>query len=71
MPLIHCYLNVGKSQKYKDGVSDALHDALVETWKIPLKDRFQIFHEKQPEDLQIDKEMWDVQRTDDVVVREI
>ena len=35
---------------------------------IPLKDRFQIFHEKKPTELQIDKEMWDVQRTDDVVV---
>ena len=24
MPLIHVYMNEGKSQKYKDGVSDAL-----------------------------------------------
>ena len=68
MPLIHVYLNEGKDRAYKDSLSDGLHEALLETWNIPLKDRFQIFHEKKPADLQIDKEMWDVQRSDDVVV---
>ncbi len=68
MPLIHIYLNEGKDKAYKEGLSDGLHEAFLETWKIPLKDRFQIFHETKPENLQIDKEMWDVQRTDDVVV---
>lgn len=68
MPLIHIYLNEGKSAEYKSAVSDALHEAFLETWKIPEKDRFQIFHETKPADLQIDKEMWDVERTDDNIV---
>ena len=68
MPLIHIYLNEGKSPEYRSAVSDALHEAFLETWNIPLKDRFHIFHETKPADLQIDKEMWDVQRSDDVIV---
>merc|ERR1719240_688105 len=68
MPLIHVYHPEGKDRAYLDGVSDGLHEAMLEAWKIPLKDRFQIFHEKKLADLQIDKEMWDVDRSDDVIV---
>lgn len=68
MPLIHIYMNEGKDTAYKRAISDGLHEALLETWNIPEKDRFQIFHETKPTDLQIDKEMWDVQRTDDNIV---
>ena len=68
MPLIHIYLNEGKSAEYRSAVSDALHQAFLETWNIPLKDRFHIFHETKPGDLQIDKEMWDVERSDDNIV---
>jgi ribosomal protein S5 len=68
MPLIHVYLEKGKSQEYRDAISDGLHEAFLETWQIPLKDRFHIFHETRKEDLQIDKEMWDVDRSDEVVV---
>eukprot|EP00747_Dinoflagellata_sp_TGD_P171081 gnl/TRDRNA2_/TRDRNA2_204244_c0_seq1.p1 gnl/TRDRNA2_/TRDRNA2_204244_c0~~gnl/TRDRNA2_/TRDRNA2_204244_c0_seq1.p1 ORF type:complete len:216 (-),score=49.01 gnl/TRDRNA2_/TRDRNA2_204244_c0_seq1:99-746(-) len=68
MPLIHIYLDEGKDRAYLDGLSEGLHEALMETWEIPLLDRFQIFHEMKPGALQIDKEMWDVKRSDDVVV---
>jgi len=68
MPLIHIYMNKGKDAAYKRAISDGLHEALLETWNIPEKDRFQIFHETAPSDLQIDPEMWDVQRTDDNIV---
>ena len=57
MPLIHIYHPEGKDRKYLDAVSEGLHEALLETWNIPEKDRFQIFHEKKHADLQIDKEM--------------
>ena len=67
MPLIHVYHPPSKPA-YLDAISDGLHEALLETWNIPLKDRFQIFHEKSLDDLQIDREMWDVERTDDVIV---
>lgn len=61
-------MNEGKESAYKRAISDGLHEALKETWNIPEKDRFQIFHDTKPENLQIDKEMWDVERTDDVIV---
>jgi hypothetical protein len=68
MPLIHIYLQQGKDSKYIQGVGDALHEALIETWGIPLLDRFQIYHQKTPEELQIDRNMWGVQRSDDLIV---
>ena len=55
--LIHVYLNKGKSSEYRSAVSDALHEAFLETWNIPVKDRFHIFHETKPTDLQIDKQV--------------
>merc|ERR1719162_2610512 len=68
MPLIHIYLQEGKDAKYIQGLGDALHETLLETWGIPVKDRFQIYHQKTPEELQIDRTMWGVQRSDDLVV---
>ena len=67
MPLIHVY-HPKKDRAYLNAISDGLHEALVETWKVPLNDRFQVFHEKELADLQIDKEMWDVDRSDDTIV---
>lgn len=68
MPLIHIYLQQGKDSKYIQGIGDALHDALMETWGIPARDRFQIYHQKTPEELQIDRTMWGCQRSDNLVV---
>lgn len=68
MPLIHIYLQQGKDSKYIQGVGDALHEALIETWGIPALDRFQIYHQKTPEELQIDRNMWGVERSDDLIV---
>ena len=62
------YLPERGSPRVPSAVSDALHQAFLETWNIPLKDRFHIFHETKPGDLQIDKEMWDVERSDDNIV---
>ena len=67
MPLIHVYHPPAKPA-YLKAISDGLHQALLETWAIPEKDRFQIFHEKAVTELQIDQEMWDVPRSDDTIV---
>eukprot|EP00306_Pavlova_sp_CCMP459_P006766 CAMPEP_0185168264 /NCGR_PEP_ID=MMETSP1139-20130426/15565_1 /TAXON_ID=298111 /ORGANISM="Pavlova sp., Strain CCMP459" /LENGTH=217 /DNA_ID=CAMNT_0027733771 /DNA_START=82 /DNA_END=735 /DNA_ORIENTATION=- len=67
MPLIHVY-HPPKDRLFLNAVSDGLHEALRETWSIPSKDRFQIFHEKAIPDLQIDREMWGVDRSDNVIV---
>lgn len=68
MPLIHAYLKEGKSAEYLKGVSDGLHEALIETWQIPELDRFQVWHEMKKDNLQIDKKMWGVNRSEDVIV---
>lgn len=68
MPLIHIYLKAGKGAKYHKDLGDCLHQAFTETWGIPFKDRFHIFHEKSVEDLQIDRTMWGMERSDDCVV---
>ena len=68
MPLINITLIEGKPQSYFEGVGDTLHQALMETWGIPKHDRFHIFREISPEKLHIDREMWGVHRSDDVII---
>lgn len=68
MPLIHVYLLQGKDPKYLQALGDGLHEALMETWGIPVKDRFHIYHQKTADELQIDRNMWGVERSDDMVV---
>ena len=71
MPLIHTYLVEGKSDEYIQKLRDGIHEALVETWNIPQNDRFQMFHEMKSSRFLIDKTMWDVNRSDDVIVLHI
>lgn len=71
MPLINKTLVEGKSQNYLKDLGDGIHEALKETWGIPELDRFQIFHEKKKEHLQIDPKMWDVKRSDEIIVIQI
>ena len=68
MPLINITLVEGKPQSYIKAVGDTLHQALRETWGIPEHDRFHIFHEKKLEHFYIDRVMWDLERTDDVLL---
>ena len=68
MPLIHVHLAEGKSDDYIQKLCDGIHETLMQTWNIPEKDRFHIISEHKPKRFQIDKEMWDIERSDDVVV---
>jgi phenylpyruvate tautomerase PptA (4-oxalocrotonate tautomerase family) len=71
MPLINLYLNEGKSQETITTLCDGIHEALMETWSIPEKDRFHMVHEMKRGHMMVDKEMWDVNRSDDVLVLHI
>ena len=71
MPLIHIYLNEGKTEQEIKNLGDGIHEALMETWNIPENDRFHIIHEKKSRDLSIDKIMWGVERSDDAIVLNI
>ena len=75
MPIVHIYLLEGKPQTYLQALGDSIHQALMETWGLPEKDRFQIFHEKKAEHFKIDHfaylEGEGVRRSDDVIMIQI
>ena len=71
MPLIHIYHQEGKSDAELQIIGDVIHEVLMETWNIPLNDRFHIFHEKKKVQFDMNREMWGVKRSDDLLVLHI
>jgi len=67
MPLIHISLLKGKSREHIRAISDGVHRALVETYKVPADDRFHLIHQHERDDLVYDPDCLGVHRTDDVV----
>lgn len=51
MPLVRIHLPRGSSAEIKRHVSDAIHRALIEAFKVPEDDRFQAISEHGPDDL--------------------
>lgn len=68
MPLIQISLIEGKSPEYLNALTDGIQKALCSAWGIPENDRFQMITEFKKEHFYIDKTIWDVDRSDDVVV---
>lgn len=68
MPLVHISLQEGKSPEYIQALADGIHEALCTAWEIPQNDRFQIIHEHRSTHFLIDKKMWDINRSDNVIV---
>ena len=68
MPLIQISLLEGKSPEYVQAIADGIHAALCNAWKIPEDDRFQIITEHKKNHFMIYKKIWNVNRSDDVVV---
>ena len=71
MPLVRISLRSGKTPQYRRAVADSIHRSLVETIKIPEKDRFQIVTEHAAGDLIYDPSYLDIQRSDDVLLVQI
>ena len=71
MPLINIHLVEGKGESYLQQLGDIIHETLVDSWNIPIDDRFHIIHEHKLSHFQIDKKMWGVNRTDDTVLLQI
>lgn len=67
MPLVHISLLKGKSREHVRAIADGVHQALVESYNVPLADRFQLIHQHEREDLIYDPDYLGIQRTDDVV----
>ena len=74
MPMSHLYLLKGKSPAYLRALSDGLHQALVDAFEVPLKDRFQVIHQHEANELVFDPHYLSHQnkpRSDDFVLIQI
>ena len=70
MPLVHVYFDRCQSSQ-RQLIGDCIHDALMETWKIPVDDRFQLFHEKNATDIDMNPTMWGMARSEKVLIIQI
>ncbi|NTS31766.1 tautomerase family protein [Phyllobacterium sp. BT25] len=68
MPFTRITLLGGKSPEYLKGLSDSLHQAMVETFDVPAADRFQAIHQLRPGELIFDRTYFGGPRSDDFVV---
>lgn len=66
MPLVKIEIRKGKSDEYKKAILDGVHDALVESIKIPDYDRFQRIYELDEENFESPPN-----KTDNVMIIEI
>lgn len=71
MPLVRISLREGKQEAYSAAIGDAVHRAMVETIKVPPKDRFQIITHHGAGELVYDPSYLDVARTDGIVLIQI
>src|SRR5262245_59404004 len=71
MPLVRISLMKGKPASYRRKVGDAVHQAMVETIDVPLKDRFQLITEHDAEDFVYDREYLGIARSRDLVILQI
>ncbi|HUW73276.1 MAG TPA: tautomerase family protein [Methyloceanibacter sp.] len=68
MPLLRFDLIEGRSDDEMKALLDAAHRAMLEAFKVPERDRYQIVHEHKPETMIIEDTGLDIPRTDKVVV---
>jgi phenylpyruvate tautomerase PptA (4-oxalocrotonate tautomerase family) len=71
MPFVRISLNAGKPPAHRSAISDAVHRAMVETIKVPEKDKFQIIVEEPAGGLVYDRSYLDIARTDAIVFIQI
>ena len=71
MPLVRISMLKGKPASYRRKVGDAVHQALVETIDVPVKDRFQLITEHEAENFVYDREYLGIARSRDLVLIQI
>ncbi|SAK45538.1 tautomerase enzyme family protein [Caballeronia pedi] len=67
MPLVRISLVKGKPRDHIRAISDGVHEALVEAFKVPADDRFQLIQQYDRDDFIYDPGYLGVERSDDVV----
>ncbi len=68
MPYARISLQRGKPPEYLQALSQGLHDALVETFAIPVADRFHVIHQHEAGELIIDANYLGGPRSTDYVL---
>lgn len=68
MPFARISLLAGRSPEDLKAISESLHHALVENFEVPEKDRFQVFHQHQPNELVFDRDYLGGPRSDDFIL---
>ena len=71
MPLVRISLLEGKSLQARQAISEAVHQALVDTINVPANDRFQIISQHTPDSLIADPTYLGIDRSADVIVIQI
>ncbi|KAA1183068.1 tautomerase family protein [Rhizobium tropici] len=51
MPLLNIHTVKGRSEEQTSALLQAIHDAMVEAFEVPVRDRYQILHEHEPKHL--------------------
>lgn len=67
VPLVAITLAKGKPSAYVRAIADGVHEALVESFRVPPDDRFQVIRQVGRDELIYDPGYLGVRRTDDVV----
>lgn len=71
MPFARISLLKGKSPDHLKAISDAVYQAMVENFDVPVHDRFQAFDQYEPGELVFDRNYLGGPRSDDYVLIEI
>ena len=71
MPLVRISMNTGRSDAVRAAISDAVHQAMVDTIKVPPDDKFQILSEHGRGQVVFDKTYLGVNRTEGIVIVQI
>jgi phenylpyruvate tautomerase PptA (4-oxalocrotonate tautomerase family) len=71
MPLVKISLIEGKPRDHVRAISDGVHEALKETFKVPADDRFQLIQQFARADFVYDPQYLGIARSDDVVFIDI
>jgi phenylpyruvate tautomerase PptA (4-oxalocrotonate tautomerase family) len=68
MPFARISLLAGRSPEDLKAISESLHQALVANFEVPEKDRFQVFHQHQPNELIFDRDYLGGPRSQDFIL---
>jgi 4-oxalocrotonate tautomerase len=68
MPLIRISLRPGKPVDYRRAIADNVYAALRETFDVPENDFFATVTEHTPEDFIYDRQYFNIDRTDDLIL---